>query len=118
MPLVAPVSVIQLALLAAVQEQPVVAVTDTVPVSALDVTDRLVGVIDGGEHAGEKEKLLETALAVAPPGPTAFTRASNMRPGVGSRLRSGRKSTRMMLPAPGVGLPRFTVSNGVVEPTG
>jgi hypothetical protein len=84
MPLVMPVSVIQELLLTAVHEQPVVAVSATVPVAAADVMLRLVGAIVGGEHAGENENPFDTALGVVPPGPTALTRASNIRPGVGS----------------------------------
>jgi hypothetical protein len=78
------VRVIHELLLPAVHAQPAVAVTATVPVVALDVTDRLVGAIDGVEHAGENEKLFEVVLATDPPGPYAATRASNSRPGVGS----------------------------------
>jgi hypothetical protein len=118
MPFVAPVSVIHDVLDTADHEHPVVAVTDTLPVVAACVIDRFVGEIDGVEQAGENEKLFEIVLGVVPPGPTALTRASNTRPGVGRLLRSGRKSTRITLPAPGVGLPRLTVSNGTVEPCG
>ena len=84
MPLVAPVSVIQPLLLAADHEHPAVAVTPTLPVARADVTDRFVGLIEGVEHAGENEKLFDAVLSVLPPGPIAVTRASNMRPGVGS----------------------------------
>jgi hypothetical protein len=118
MPLVVPVSVSHALLLTAVHEHPVVAVNATVPVVAAFVTVRPVGEIDGGEQAGENEKPFDAVLAVMPPGPTALTRASNIRPGVGRLVSSGRKSTRMTLPAPGVGFPRLTVSNGIDDPTG
>jgi hypothetical protein len=117
-PLVAPVSVIHVELLAAAQPHPVVDVTDTLPVVAALDTDRLVGEIDGVAHAGENEKLFETVLFPAPPGPVADTRASKRRPGVGSTSSSGRKSTRITLLEFGVGLPRLNVAKAFGDPTG
>ena len=75
LPDVGPVSVIQDALLTADHAQPLASVSVTVPVVADCETDRLVGEI-AGVQVGEKTNVLETVLAVVPPGPIADTRAS------------------------------------------
>jgi hypothetical protein len=74
-PPVDPVSVIHPALLTAVHAQPTPLVTVTLPVAALDETVRLAGEIPG-THGAVNEKPFEAVLAVAPPGPSAVTRAS------------------------------------------
>ncbi|HET7218197.1 MAG TPA: hypothetical protein VFJ02_09110 [Vicinamibacterales bacterium] len=74
-PLLPPVIVIHDALLTAVHAHPVAALTVTLPVVAVSETARLVGEI-AGAHATEYPKVLDAALAVAPPGPIAVTRAS------------------------------------------
>jgi hypothetical protein len=101
-------------LLIAVHPHPVATVTLTLPVTEPDPTERAVGDIEGVQ-VGENEKPFETALAVDPPGPTALTRASNVRPGVSVTCSSGRKSTRMT-PFDGVGLPRSIVSTATDDP--
>src|SRR5262245_52396340 len=105
-PLAPPVIRIQLSLLTAVHPHPVAASTSTSPAPPADPM-----VCPGSEmvgaHDGEKENWLDAVLTPDPPGPSAVTLASNTTPGVGTVCRSGRKSTRMTLPAPGAGLPRF-----------
>jgi hypothetical protein len=115
-PLVAPVSVIQLAFDRADQAQPAPAVTPTLPVVPPEPTDRPVEFSDGA-HAAWNENPFDRELAVEPPGPIAVTRASNTTPGVGTLCNNGRKSTRMTPPL-GVGFPRSMVSNATDDPTG
>ena len=67
--------VIQGALLVAVQLQPVVAVTVLVPVTPAAGTHWDVGEMLGG-HAMPNANVLDRALALLPPGPTAATCAS------------------------------------------
>jgi hypothetical protein len=74
-PLVAPVSVIQLAFETADHVHPVPAVTPTLPVVAAEPTDCPVEV-SVGAHMLWKEKPFDAALAAEPPGPIAATRAS------------------------------------------
>ena len=74
-PLAPLVTVSQEALLTAVHAHPAAAVTAMLPVPAADVSDWLVGLIEGS-HGAENENWFETALAVEPPDPTADTRAS------------------------------------------
>lgn len=105
------------ALLAAVHAQPVPAVTVTLPVVAVAATDRFDGEIDG-EQGTEYENAFDSVLAFDPPGPTAVTRASNVTPGVGGTVSSGRKSTRITPVVPGLGLPRSTVAKAVDDPCG
>ena len=111
------VSVIHEALLTADQVQPAATVRAIVPVVADWDTVRLVGEIEG-VHVAEKANVFEAVLAVVPPGPIAETRASYVTVGAGALGNNGRKSTRIMLLAFGVGLPMSTVANGVGEPTG
>jgi hypothetical protein len=113
-PLVAPVSVIHDALLAADQVHPAPTVTPTLPVPPPDTTAWLVGESVGAQ-GGVNEKPFDTVLGVEPPGPTAVTRASKTVPGVRATCSSGRKSTRMMPPT-GAGLPRSMVSVAVDDP--
>jgi hypothetical protein len=113
-PLVAPVSVIHDALLAADQAHPAATVRPTLPVPPPDTTDWLVGESVGAQ-GGVNEKPFETVLAVEPPGPMAVTRASKTVPGVRTTCSNGRKSTRMM-PLTGAGLPRSIVSVAVDDP--
>ena len=75
-PLPPPVSVIQDALLCAVQAQPAPAVTDTVPLPASCPAVRAEGAIVGEHGAGANENWFDGLLLAAPPGPMAVTRAS------------------------------------------
>jgi hypothetical protein len=68
------VTVSQLAFEAAVQAQPVPAVTETLPVDPGAVIVAAAGEIDG-EQGLEVVNGLDSALAAVPPGPTAETRA-------------------------------------------
>ena len=88
-----------------------------VPVLVDADTVRLVGEIEG-VHTGENANVFEAVLAAVPPGPIAETRASYVTFGAGALGSKGRKSTRIMLLAFGVGLPMSTVANGVGDPTG
>ena len=74
-PLVAPVNVIQGALLVADHVHPAPTVTPTLPVAVPAPTDRFVGEI-AGVHTNDHENVFDSVLFVVPPGPTAATRAS------------------------------------------
>ena len=114
-PLPLPVTVIHGAFDTADHAQPAETVTATLPVPPVCDTDWLVGLIEA-VHGAWKEKLLETALAAEPPGPSALTRVSYKTPGVGAVASSETKLTRILPSASGVGLARSTVSTGVVAP--
>jgi hypothetical protein len=101
-PLVAPVRLIQPAFVAADHVQFVPALTVTLPVVPLDDGEMLAGEMPGAQGAW-KRKPLDVVLGVVPPGPTALTRASRLTPVGGAECNN-------------VGLPRSTVSIGVVPP--
>ena len=117
LPLLPPLIVIHEALLAAVQPQPVPAETPTLPVVLDCEIERLVGEIVGAQPS-EYPNVFEAVLALAPPGPIAVTRPSYVTPGVGVTVRRAMKSTRITPLEFGLGLPRSTVANAVVEPWG
>ena len=108
MPLAPAVIVIQLTLLAAVHAHPVAVVTLALPVppdaSALNVSGDTVTV-----HGAENVNVLDRALALEPPGPTAATSDSYIVPGSGHPTRTLVKSTVIVFVASGAGFPRFEV---------
>lgn len=63
------------AALEADQLQPDTALTATLPVDAVPLTDTLVGAMDA-LHGDENEKVFDSLLRPLPYGPTAVTRAS------------------------------------------
>jgi hypothetical protein len=105
-PLAPAVTVIQPALLDAVQVQPESALTLTEPVVADALTDLDVG--DAAYvHVGVPPpivKVFEGALADDPPGPTAVTRASYVPAGGQAVTMPDRLTVITLLPS-GVGLP-------------
>jgi hypothetical protein len=74
-PLAPAVTVIQAMLLVAVQLQPLAAVTLAVAVPPAADSPCVSGAIVG-LHCGENENVLDNALRLTPPGPTAATSAS------------------------------------------
>jgi hypothetical protein len=108
--------VIQAALLAVVHAQPPPADTVTLAEPPPAVKDCVAGEMEGAQGA-ENSNGFETELTALPPGPTADTRASYTTPGAGGVDIRLRKLTRIRPSVPGDGLPRLTLSNGVVAPT-
>jgi hypothetical protein len=95
------------ALLTAVHAQPVPAVTATEAVPPPGTIVWLVGEIEKLQEEA-KENVLEGALRLMPPGPTAAILASYTMPGDGNDESTLVRRTRITPPAPGVGLPSET----------
>jgi hypothetical protein len=115
LPLAPLVTVSHQTLLAAVHVQPVPALIANVPLAPPAAADKVLGEIAYVQTA-EKENPFDTPLGVAPPGPTADTRASYITFGAGTELRRAMKSTRILPSPAGAGLPRLTVAKGVAPP--
>src|SRR6185295_297468 len=89
LPLAPPVTVSHVAPLVALHAHPVAAVTVTVPVDAPAPSEADVDDSTGGAQDDDSAKVLDSELAIEPPGPMAVTRASYVTPctsGVASRV--------------------------------
>ena len=103
-PLAPDVIVIHDALLTAVHPQPLLAVTATLPDPPLD--PKLCNVGDAEYvQAAVKPKVLDSALAALPPGPTAATSATYTVPGTGHPANMDLKSTVIVPVESGAGFP-------------
>jgi hypothetical protein len=101
-------TVIQLALLTLVHEQPAAAVTVELPDPPAEAIDRLFGEIVGAQ-AAVNEKVFDGRLVEDPPGPSADTRPSYTTPAVSGVVSSETKSTRIRPSTSSAGLPSDTV---------
>jgi len=115
-PLAPAVTVIHAVLLTAVHMQPAPAVTVTLLLVEADApTEGFVGVtpyVQGTLH----ENGFDSALLDVPPGPTAVTSATYVRPGCGSGLKTVARLTRIIPSDCGTGFPSETTWSGVVAP--